>query len=232
MDNDLPKVKKTFYSVVLKRCLDILLSGIAMLLLSPLLLVVCLLELIYHGRPVVYSTKRPGKDGKLFNMYKFRSMTNERGADGYLLPDAQRLTKFGYFIRKTSIDELAGLVNILKGDMSIVGPRPLLVEYLQYYSPRHAMRHAVRPGLALQRIIDTGSDTWTWRDQFENDIWYIENISFIVDVQMVFAIFKAVLKASEVRANATRVPFDGTNLDETRSAAEVGVIKHFDSLEN
>ena len=153
MDNDLPKVKKTFYSVVLKRCLDILLSGIAMLLLSPLLLVVCLLELIYHGRPVVYSTKRPGKDGKLFNMYKFRSMTNERGADGYLLPDAQRLTKFGYFIRKTSIDELAGLVNILKGDMSIVGPRPLLVEYLQYYSPRHAMRHAVRPGLALQRII-------------------------------------------------------------------------------
>ena len=184
MDNDLPKVKKTFYSVVLKRCLDILLSGIAMLLLSPLLLVVCLLELIYHGRPVVYSTKRPGKDGKLFNMYKFRSMTNERGADGYLLPDAQRLTKFGYFI------------------------------------------------LALQRIIDTGSDTWTWRDQFENDIWYIENISFIVDVQMVFAIFKAVLKASEVRANATRVPFDGTNLDETRSAAEVGVIKHFDSLEN
>ncbi len=231
MDNDLPKVKKTLYSVVVKRCLDILLSGMALLVLSPLLLGVCLLELIYHGRPVVYNTKRPGKDGKLFNMYKFRSMTNERGADGHLLPDAQRLTKFGHFIRKTSIDELAGLVNILKGDMSIVGPRPLLVEYLQYYNPRHAMRHAVRPGLTLERIRDTGSNTWTWRDQFENDIWYIENISFIVDVQMVFAIFKAVLKASEVRASSTRAPYDGTNLDETRSVEEIGVVKHFESLE-
>jgi Sugar transferases involved in lipopolysaccharide synthesis len=231
MDTNLPKVKKTFYSTVIKRFLDIFLSGIALIVLSPLLLLVCILELYFHGRPIIYNTKRPGKDGKIFNMYKFRSMTNERGEDGYLLPEAKRLTKFGHFIRKTSIDELAGLVNILKGDMSIVGPRPLLVEYLQYYSPRHAMRHAVKPGLALQRIIDTGSNTWTWRDQFENDVWYIENICFIVDVKMVLAVFKAVLRADEIRASSTRAPFDGTNLDETRGADELGIVKHFDSLE-
>ena len=232
MDTNLPKVKKTFYSTVIKRLLDIFFSGFALIAFSPLLLIVCVLELYFHGRPIIYNTKRPGKDGKIFNMYKFRSMTNERGTDGYLLPEEKRLTKFGYFIRKTSIDELAGLVNILKGDMSIVGPRPLLVEYLQYYSPRHAMRHAVRPGLALQRIIDTGSNTWTWRDQFENDIWYIEHISFMTDVKMVWAIFKAVLRASDKRANDTRVAFDGKNLDETKSRNEIGIVTHFDSLEN
>ena len=231
MDTNLPIVKKTIYSTVIKRILDIVLSGITLIVLSPLLLVVCALELYFHGRPIIYNTKRPGKDGKIFNLYKFRSMTNERGEDGYLLPEEKRLTKFGHFIRKTSIDELAGLVNIFKGDMSIVGPRPLLVEYLQYYTPRYAMRHAVRPGLALQRIIDTGSHTWTWRDQFENDIWYVENVSFFVDVQMVFAIFKAVFKASDYRAYDTRVAFDGTNLDETRSRKEVGITNHFDSLE-
>lgn len=208
-----------------------MLSGIAIIILSPLLLIVCVLEIVFHGRPIIYNTQRPGKDAKIFNMYKFRSMTNERGEDGYLLPEEKRLTKFGHFIRKTSIDELPGLFNILKGDMSIVGPRPLLVEYLQYYNPRHAMRHAVRPGLALQRITKTDSKPWTWREQFENDIWYVENISFLVDLQMVFAIFKAVLSASETRASATRVPFDGTNLDETKSIQELGIVRHFDSLE-
>ncbi len=232
MDSTLPKVKKTFYSTVIKRFFDIVISAIAIIVLSPVLLLVCLLELIFHGCPIIYKTKRPGKDSKIFTMYKFRSMTNERGADGYLLPESKRLTKFGHFIRKTSIDELPGLINILKGDMSIVGPRPLLVEYLQYYNPRYAMRHAVRPGLALQRITKTESNTWTWREQFENDIWYIENISFIVDVKMVFAILKAVLRASETRASSTRAPFDGTNLDETRQKEELGIVKHFASLEN
>lgn len=231
MDEQIPKVKKTFYSTVVKRFLDLTISGFALLILSPLLLLVCFLELCFHGSPVIYKTRRPGKDGKIFNLYKFRSMTNERGSDGYLLPESQRLTKFGHFIRKTSIDELAGLFNIFKGDMSIVGPRPLLVEYLCYYSPRHAMRHAVRPGLALQRIVDTGSKTWTWRDQFENDIWYVENVSFVVDVKMVLAIIKAVFRASDYRAKDTRVAFDGTNLDETRGRDELGIVNHFDSLE-
>ena len=231
MDEKIPVVKKSFYSVVVKRLLDITLSGIALIVLSPLLLIVCILELIFHGRPVIYCTKRPGKDGKIFNMYKFRSMTNERGEDGYLLPEEKRLTKFGYAIRKASIDELPGLVNILKGDMSIVGPRPLLVEYMEYYNPRHAMRQAVRPGLTLERITKTDSKTWTWREQFENDIWYIEHISFITDVRMIFAIVKAVFKGSEYRASDTRAPFDGTNLDETRGRDELGIEKHFDSLE-
>ena len=231
MDNDLPKVKKTFYSVVVKRLLDIILSGTVLLILSPLLFVICILELIFHGSPIIYCTKRPGKDGKIFRMYKFRSMTNERGEDGLLLPEAKRLTRFGYFIRKTSIDELPGLINILKGDMSIVGPRALLVEYLPYYNPRHAMRHAVRPGLTLERITKTNSKTWTWREQFENDIWYIEHISFITDVQMVLAIVKAAIKGSEYRASDTRTPFDGTNLDETRGRDELGIEKHFESLE-
>ena len=231
MENSIPKVKKTFYSVVVKRCLDIVLSGLALIVLSPILLIVCVLELVFHGSPIIYRTKRPGKDGKIFNMYKFRSMTNERGEDGLLLPEDKRLTKFGHFIRKTSIDELPGLVNILKGDMSIVGPRALLIEYLQYYNPRHAMRQAVRPGLTLERITKTDSKTWTWREQFENDIWYIEHISFITDVRMILAIVKAVFRGSEYRASDTRTPFDGTNLDETRGRDELGIEKHFDSLE-
>lgn len=231
MENNMPKVKKTFYSVVVKRLLDIILSGFALIVLSPLLIIISILELIFHGRPVIYRTKRPGKEGKIFNMYKFRSMTNERGEDGLLLPEEKRLTQFGYFIRKTSIDELPGLINILKGDMSIVGPRALLVEYMQYYNPRHAMRQAVRPGLTLERITKTDNKTWTWREQFENDIWYIEHISFITDVRMIFAIVKAVFRGSEYRASDTRTPFDGTNLDETKGRDELGIEKHFDSLE-
>ncbi len=231
MENCLPKVKKSFYSVVIKRILDIVCSGLALIILSPLLLLICVLEFVFHGRPIIYCTKRPGKDGKIFNMYKFRSMTNERGDDGYLLPEKKRITKFGYFIRKTSIDELPGLINILKGDMSIVGPRPLLVEYMQYYNPRHATRHAVRPGLALERITRTDSKTWTWQEQFENDIWYIEHISFITDIRMLLAILKAVFRGSEYRASDTRAPFDGTNLYETRGRDELGIEKHFDSLE-
>lgn len=231
MDNHMPRVKKTFYSVVVKRFLDIILSALALIIFSPVILIVSMLELIFHGRPIIYCTKRPGKGGKIFNMYKFRSMTNARGADGHLLPEEKRLTKFGYFIRKTSIDELPGLVNILKGDMSIVGPRPLLIEYMQYYSPRHAMRQAVRPGLTLERITKTKSKTWTWREQFENDIWYIEHISLLTDVRMIFAIVRAVFKGSEYRASDTRIPFDGTNLDETRGRNELDTKKHFDSLE-
>lgn len=231
MENNLPTVKKTFYSLYIKRLLDIILSSIAIILFSPILLLTCILEVVFHGSPIIYNTKRPGKDAKIFNMYKFRSMTNERGEDGFLLPEEKRLTKFGHFIRKTSIDELPGLFNILKGDMSIVGPRPLLIEYLQYYNPRHSMRHAVRPGLALERITKTESKTWTWREQFENDIWYIENVSFVVDVKMILAIFKAVIRGSEYRASDTRAPFDGKNLDEVKGRDELGIECHFESLE-
>lgn len=224
------KTKKTFYSIFLKRFFDILLSFFAIVFLSPLILVLCILELFIHGAPVFYKTKRPGKNGKIFNMYKFRSMTNEKGSDGWLLPEEKRLTKFGKFIRKTSLDELPELFNILKGDMSIIGPRPLLVEYLELYNEFHAQRHNVRPGLACFRIVKTNSKTWTWREQFDNDVWYVEHVSFIVDIKMIFAVVKEVFKASDVRSQDNRAPFTGDNLDETRTKDELEEVKRFDSV--
>lgn len=230
MDESEPKVSNTLYARYIKRLLDIVLSGGAIICLSWVLLIVAILELIFHGKPILYKTKRPGKDGKIMDLYKFRSMTNEHGEDGYLLPEEKRLTKFGLFIRKTSIDELPELFNIFKGDMSIIGPRPLLVEYLPLYSKRHAKRHAVRPGLACVRIMPSDSKTWTWGEQFENDIWYIENLSFVTDVKMIIAVVKEVIKGAEYRANDTRVPFTGDNLYETRSRSEAENVIRYDSI--
>lgn len=208
----LPKVRRSIYTVFIKRLLDILLSGIAIIVLSPLFLVVAVLEMIFHGNPIVFSQERPGLHGKVFNIYKFRSMTNETDANGELLPGNQRLTKFGRFIRKYSIDELPELFCILTGKMSIIGPRPLRVEYLSIYTKRHMMRHEARPGFACVRL--KPGNTWTWRDQFENDIWYIENCSFAVDVKMIFAVAREAIHPSKYRIEATRKPFDGTNLDD------------------
>lgn len=229
-DGKMPVPRKSFYSVVVKRALDVLLGTFALIILCPLFLVITILELLIHGTPAVYRTQRPGRDGKIFILYKFRSMTNERGSDGLLLPEEKRLTKFGHFLRRTSIDELPSLLNVIKGDMSIVGPRPLLVEYLHYYTPRHAMRHSVRPGLTCERIVDTGSKTWTWNDQFENDIYYIEHISFCVDIKMLYAIIKAVFRGSEYRASDTRVPFLGENLEDTRTRDEMDEPVQFKSI--
>lgn len=228
--NKIPVVNNSFYARYGKRILDIVLSGIAIVCLCWLFLIVAILELVFHGRPVLYKTRRPGKDGKIINLYKFRSMTNERGEDGLLLPEEKRLTKFGLFIRKTSIDELPELINIFKGDMSIIGPRPLLVEYMPLYSPRHAKRHMVRPGLACVRIMPSESKTWTWGEQFENDIWYIEHLTFWVDIKMIFAVAKEAIKGAEYRANDTRVPFTGENLFDTRSKDEVETIVRYDSV--
>lgn len=160
-------------------------------------------------------------------------MTDERDDKGLLLPEEKRLTKFGLLIRKTSIDELPELFNILKGDMSIIGPRPLLVEYLPLYSMRHSMRHSVRPGLACVRIMPSESKTWTWGDQLENDIWYVEHVSFYTDLKMLIAIIKEIVHGAEYRANDTRIPFTGDNLYDTRSKNELNKneIIHFDSLE-
>lgn len=206
-----------------KRTLDIILSGGAIIVLSPVLVITAILELVYHGRPVLYHTIRPGKDGKPFKLYKFRSMTNATGKDGKLLPDKDRITRFGKIIRKTSIDELPELFSIIKGDMSIIGPRPLLMEYMEYYSPRHACRHKVRPGLVCVRIMEKPGDTWTWAEQFENDIWYIENLSFKTDCRELLAIIKKVVFPDKFRAEASRVPFMGMDtLYETRSNKEAG----------
>lgn len=206
----LPQPRRTFYTIVVKRCLDILLSGFALLVLSPLLLMLVILELIFHGRPIFYSQKRPGLHGKIFSIYKFRSMSNQCDEQGNLLPGSQRLTAFGRFIRRYSLDELPELWCILKGDMSIIGPRPLLPEYLPYYTPRHMQRHSVRPGLTCEPLHPM--KTWTWNDQFENDLDYIQHMSFCVDVAEVFAVFRAAMRGSEYRVEDTRGGFNGKNL--------------------
>lgn len=229
-ENKIPKVSQTIYARYVKRVLDIVLSGMALILFSWLFLIIAVLELVFHGRPIIYKTKRPGRNGEIINIYKFRSMTNDRDQNGILLPEKQRLTKFGLFIRKTSIDELPELLNILKGDMSIIGPRPLLVEYLPLYSPRHAMRHSVRPGLACVRIMPSNSKTWTWGEQFENDIWYIENLCFLTDLKMIFAVLKETLRGADYRANDTRLPFTGDNLYDIRQKDDVKEVVRYDSI--
>lgn len=221
---DIPTPKNSIYSKYIKRLLDIILSGMAILVLSPVLLTICVLELIYHGRPVCYIDKRPGKDGKIFHMYKFRSMTNERDANGWLLHPSLRITPFGRILRRTSLDELAGLFNVFNGTMSIIGPRPLMVDYLPLYNERHKYRHAVRPGLAcwdLNRSSKLTSSSWTWNAQFESDIYYVENVSFWLDVKMVFKTVQVIFSKSEMRTDSNRVKFDGKNLNETRTWKEI-----------
>ena len=220
----IPKPRKSFYTKNITRLLDIIISGIAILLLSPFFLVIIILELIYHGKPVIYKSKRPGKDGVLFDLLKFRSMTNECDGNGKLLPAADRVTPFGRILRRYSLDELAGLFCIFTGKMSIIGPRPLLTEYLPLYNERHKYRHSVRPGLVCLKLDGNdkiSTNTWTWYNQFENDIFYVENVSFLIDVKMIIKAFKAVFIGSDMRTNADRVKFNGTNLYETRPKHEV-----------
>ena len=216
---ELPHPRKTIYTKYIKRLFDIVLSGLAIVVLSPLFLVLSILELIYHGRPIFYIDQRPGLNGKIFGLYKFRSMSNACDENGKLLHPSKRITKFGRVLRRTSLDELAGLFNIFNGTMSIIGPRPLMKDYLPLYNERHKYRHAVRPGLACWKV--GGSDkltsaTWTWNAQFESDIYYVEHVSFALDVWMVFKTVKIMLTKSEMRTNSDRIKFDGKNLLETR----------------
>lgn len=215
-ENVLPKPRKSIYTCFIKRLLDISLSLFAIVILMPVYTIIAVLELFFHGSPVLYTVERPGKDEKLFKIYKFRSMTNERDETGALLPEEKRLTRFGKFLRRTSLDEIPEFFCILKGDMSIIGPRPLLIEYLSLYSPRYKARHSVRPGLACVPMLGAPQkNTWTWRDQFENDIYYVEHVSFLVDVKTVLSVALYMLRRNEVRTDDTRIPFDGSNYDET-----------------
>jgi lipopolysaccharide/colanic/teichoic acid biosynthesis glycosyltransferase len=220
----IPKPRKTIYSNYIKRLLDIVFSGLAIIFLSPVLIVMSFLELVFHGSPIMYVSLRPGKDGKLFPLLKFRSMTNQKDQDGKLLPAPQRITSFGRFIRRFSLDELTGFFNVFVGHMSIIGPRPLDVEYLPLYNERHRYRHAVRPGLVCLKVDDNeriSSSNWTWYDQFENDIYYVENVSFVLDLKNCIKAVKVVFWGSDMRTNAGRVSFDGNNLHETRSSHEI-----------
>lgn len=221
---DIPNPKNSIYSKYVKRLIDIILSGCAIGVLSPVLLVIAILELVYHGSPVFYIDKRPGKNGEIFHMYKFRSMTNERDENGVLLHPSKRITPFGRILRKTSLDELAGLFNVFNGTMSIIGPRPLMVDYLPLYNDRHKYRHHVRPGLACWDLNGSNkltSESWTWNAQFESDIYYVENVSLLLDLKMVLKTVQVMCTKSEMRTNSDRVKFNGENLNETRTRQEL-----------
>lgn len=203
--------KDGIYCRYIKRLLDILMSGCALVVLSPVLLIVAILVRTKLGSPVIFCQERPGKDEKIFRMYKFRSMTDERDEDGNLLPDEVRLTKFGRLLRSTSLDELPELWNIFKGDMSVVGPRPLLVKYLPLYNEEQHHRHDVRPGLTgLAQV--SGRNAITWEEKFAHDIQYVENISLFLDLQIVILTVKKVLKHEGITSDssATMEEFKGT----------------------
>lgn len=198
------------YRKYIKRLLDILLSAIGIIVLSPVMLVMAFLIRIKLGSPVIFRQKRPGKNEKIFEMYKFRSMTDERDKDGKMLPDEMRLTEFGKKLRSTSLDELPELFNILKGDMSIVGPRPLLVKYLPLYSEEQRHRHDVRPGLTgLAQV--KGRNLINWEQKFSLDIEYVRNITFKHDLKILLDTIKVVVKREGIQAekDVTMPPFMG-----------------------
>jgi len=174
-----------------KRLFDIVCALAALIVFGWLYIIVAVLVRIKLGSPVLFKQARPGKNEKIFNLYKFRTMTDEKDENGNLLPDDVRLTKFGRLLRKTSLDELPEAFNILKGDMSVVGPRPLLVEYLDYYTEEEKHRHDVRPGLSGLAQIN-GRNAITWEEKFKYDIEYVNNLSFLLDIKIIFrTVFKA-----------------------------------------
>lgn len=192
--------KAGFYEKYIKRLLDIVLSGCALIVLSPLLLVTAILVRVKLGSPVIFCQERPGKDEKIFKLHKFRSMSDARDETGALLPDKERLTGFGKKLRSLSIDELPELWDIFRGKMSIVGPRPLLVEYLPYYSEDERHRHDVRPGLTGLAQIN-GRNTLTWEQKFAYDLEYVQHISFCEDIKILFSTVGKVLNRSGVQVN-------------------------------
>lgn len=197
----------------LKRAFDFCASLCALVVLSPLLLVVAVwLHFANKGTGVIFAQERPGKDEKIFRLYKFKSMTDERDANGELLPDSERITAAGRFVRKTSIDELPQFFNVLRGDMSLIGPRPLLIRYLPYYRPRERLRHTVRPGITGWAQVN-GRNHVSWDKKLSLDADYVENLSFLLDMKIVFLTIKKVL----ARADIDVVPQSGF-LDEVRSA--------------
>ena len=194
-------MKKTIYSVCVKRILDIALSLFVIILFSWLYLILAVLVRVKLGSPIIFKQQRPGKDEKVFGMYKFRSMTDERDENGNLLPDEVRLTSFGKKLRATSLDELPEFFNILKGDMSFIGPRPLLVKYLPYYNEREKLRHSVRPGLTGYAQVH-GRNAISWEKKFEYDVYYVEHLTFIMDIKVIIDTVKTVLSHDGVALNA------------------------------
>lgn len=195
-------MNRTFYSRYGKRTLDILIACMGLLLLSWLFPVLWILVRIKLGKPAIYKQQRPGYHEKIFCLYKFRTMTNQKDSEGNLLPDGERLTKFGKVLRSTSLDELPQLWNILKGDMSVIGPRPLLVSYLEKYTPEQHRRHNVRPGLFGLAAVN-GRNAQTWESKFQYDIFYVDHISFKLDWSIFIKCIKVVLKREGINEEGT-----------------------------
>lgn len=195
----------------IKRFFDIISSLFALIILSLILVITAILVKLKLGSPVIFKQERPGKDNKIFTLYKFRTMTDERDEDGNLLPDEVRLTRFGQFLRNTSLDELPELINILKGDMSVIGPRPLLVQYIPLYNEHQNRRSEVKPGLSGWAQVN-GRNTVTWEDKFDMDVFYVDNYSFLLDVKILFMTVINVLKHEGISSetSVTMEVFTGT----------------------
>ncbi|MCM3693192.1 sugar transferase [Neobacillus niacini] len=201
------------YRTLLKRSMDLILSLVAIIVLSPVILIVAILVRVNLGSPILFKQERPGLNEKIFMMYKFRTMTDARDEKGSLLPDSIRLTRFGKFLRSTSLDELPELINILKGDMSIIGPRPLLVQYLPLYNEHQKRRHEVRPGLSgLAQV--SGRNAISWEEKFDLDIEYVENVSFIEDWKIILLTIKKVVVREGINSEtaATMEYFNGSKV--------------------
>ncbi len=195
------------YEKYIKRILDFILSLISIIILMPVMIVIYILVRIKLGKPVIFKQERPGRNEEIFTLYKFRTMTEEKDEKGNLLPDEQRLTKFGKMLRRTSLDELPELFNILKGDMSIVGPRPLAIIYLPYYNEKEKHRHDVRPGLTGLAQVN-GRNNLIWEDRFKYDLKYVENVSFINDCKIILKTIMEIFKKEDIVTRGT-----GKNID-------------------
>ena len=201
------------YKHFFKRFFDFWISLIVLIIISPILLVVTIwLHFANKGAGTFFTQDRPGKDGKIFKVIKYKTMTDERGANGNFLPDEDRITKVGKFVRSTSIDELPQLFNVLKGDMALIGPRPLRVEYLPLYSKEQARRHEVRPGISGWAQCH-GRNSISWTEKFKLDVWYVDHVSLLTDLKVIFITIKNVLMRKDISAegSATMPFFDGTN---------------------
>ena len=201
------------YQHFFKRLIDFTIVLIALLCIWPILLIITIwLHFANKGAGAFFTQERPGKNGKIFKVIKFKTMTDERDADGNLLPDADRLTKVGRFVRSTSIDELPQLFNVLKGDMALIGPRPLLPQYLPLYNKVQARRHDVRPGITGWAQVN-GRNAISWTKKFELDVWYVDHLSFLLDLKILFLTIKKVFLRADINSatDATMEDFDGTN---------------------
>ena len=207
-------ISKGLYEQYMKRPMDFILTSLSLIVLSPALLLVAMLVKIKLGSPVLFKQKRPGLNEKIFTLYKFRTMTDERDENGYFFPDSVRLTRFGRFLRSSSLDELPELVNIIKGDMSIVGPRPLLIEYLPLYNENQKHRHDVRPGLSGLAQIN-GRNAIGWEEKFSLDIEYVRNVGFLADWKIIFQTIKKVFVREGISSEtaATMEGFRGNEIN-------------------